>query len=181
MLRALLISHSGGSGNPAVVADAQRRFKAFMAGEDPAAVHPSLRLSIFYIAIKAGGRTEYESMKKFYAETTSVDGKEIALQSMGYVNSPKLAREVLEFTFSPAVLDKRSPVSALASNSGQRSVVWEFVKERWVDKVFPELSRNMAELESWLRIALSNYSDFGTEKDIAAFLRGRIVGVLIGA
>lgn len=175
LLRSALISQAGGSGDSEVIAEAQRRFKAFTSGSDTSAVHPSLRLSIFRVAIKTGGRDEYDAVKKFYNTTASVDGKEIALQSMGSVSTAELAKEFLDFTFSPAVAvqDRHSPAVALAANAGQREVVWEFVKAQWEAKVFPELSGNKVVLERWLKSGLSKYSSLAIEKDIGAFFKGK--------
>jgi aminopeptidase N len=175
MLRSVLISQAGGSGDSEVIAEAQRRFKAFVSSSDPSAIHPSLRLSIFRIAIRNGGKDEYEAVKKFYTTTTSVDGKEIALQSMGSVSTAELAKEFLDFSFSPAVAvqDKHSPAIALAANAGQRGVIWDYVKAHWEDAVFPQLEGNKVVLERWLKNALNKYSSYEIEKDIATFFEGK--------
>jgi len=175
MLRSTLISQAGGAGDLAVVAEAQRRFKAFVSGTDESAVHPSLRLSIFRLAVSTGGAEELEEVKKFYASTTSIDGKEIALQSMGSVQTSELAQGVLDFTFSPAVAiqDKHSPAIALAANSAQRGELWKYVKANWDDKIYSQLSGNMIVLERWLRYGLNKYSDFEIEKDIGKFFENK--------
>jgi aminopeptidase N len=175
MLRAQLISQAGGSGDQEVISEAQKRFKAFMSGSDSSAVDPSLRLSVFRIAVKHGGTEAYEDVKKFYSTTTTVDGKEIALNALGSVTTPELARELLDFSFSPAVAvqDKHSPAIALAANTSQRDAVWDYVKTHWENKVFPELSGNMVVLERWLKNGLQKYSSFDTEKEIGAFFEGK--------
>jgi aminopeptidase N len=170
-LRSLLISNAGASGHEATISEAKKRFDLFSSGKDAKAIHPSLRLSVFRVVIKNGGKDEYEVVKKFHATTTSVDGKEIALQSLGRVQSPELAKDFLDFTFSPAVAvqDRHSSGVSLASNGKVRQVLWDYVKENWDSKVFPELSSNMVVLERFLRSALSKFSSFEAEKDIAAF------------
>lgn len=174
LLRSTLIRQAGLAGDTEVVAEAQKRFKAFTDG-DADAIHPSLRLSVFRVAIKNGGVEAFEAVKKFYSETTSVDGKEIALQALGSVTTKELATEVLDFTFSPAVAvqDRHSPAMALSGNASQRGVIWEYIKEHWDDKVFKELSGNMVVLERWLRNTLNKYSSFEIEKDIAAFFKDK--------
>ena len=170
-LRALLISNAGLSGDEETVTEARRRFNAYMSGEDTSAVHPSLRLAIFRIAVNKGGKAEYEAVKKFYSTTTSVDGKEIALQALGRIPTAELAQEVLEFNFSPAVAvqDKHSISISLSQNAKQRIVLWEYIKKNWDSKVFPELSGNMVVLERFLRSALSRFASFEVEKDIDDF------------
>ncbi|KAF2397077.1 aminopeptidase [Trichodelitschia bisporula] len=173
-LRALLIAQAGLAGHEGVIAEAQRQFKEFAKG-DCNVIHPSLRSPVFRIAIKAGGREEYEAVKAFYKNTTAVDGKEIALQSMGRVQSAELARDLLNFAFSPAVAvqDRHSVGISLASNSAVRVEVWNFVKENWESKVYPELSGNMVVLERFLKSGLSKFASWEVKKDIEGFFEGK--------
>jgi aminopeptidase N len=169
-LRALLISNAGTAGHETIVAEAKRRFNAYMAG-DTSAIHASLRVPVFRIAVRKGGETEYDAVKKFYSTTTSIDGKEIALQSLGGVPTAELAKDLLAFNFSPAVAvqDRHSIGVALASNSKFRIVHWEYIKENWESTIFPELSGNMVVLERYLRSGLSKFASFEVEKDIHDF------------
>jgi aminopeptidase N len=169
-LRALLITQAGLAGHKAVVAEACKQFEA-----DQQSIHPSLRLAVFRIAVKNLGASGLEKVQEYYSTTKSVDGKEIALLAMGQASTPELATKVLDFAFSPAVAtqDKHSPAAALAKNSKQRLVNWEYVQKHWEDKVFPQLSGNMVVLERWLKNALNKYADLQIGKDITAFFEGK--------
>jgi aminopeptidase N len=158
------------SGNESVVAEATKQFET-----DPGAIHASLRLAVFRIAVKNLGEKGVTQVQDYYAKTTSIDGKEIALLALGQANTPELAIKVLDFAFSPAVAtqDKHSPAAALANNSKQRVVIWDYVQKHWDDKVFPQLSGNKVVLERWIKNALSKYSSFEKEKEIAAFFEGK--------
>jgi aminopeptidase N len=114
-------------------------------------------------------------VKKFYASTTSIDGKEVALQSMGSVPTLELANDVLDFSFSPAVAtqDRHSPAIALANNAAQRGAVWSYAKTHWDDKIYPTLSGNLMILERWIKSGLNKFSDFETEKDIGKFFENK--------
>lgn len=173
-LRALLIAHAGIAGHQATVDEATKRFAAFNNG-DTSAIHPSLRSPIFRICVTHGGRDAYEAVKKFYLTTTSVDGKEIGLQSLGRVQTSELATELLDFAFSDrvAVQDRHSPAIALAANSKTRLAVWEYVKANWDEKVFATLSGNMVVLERFLRSALNKYASFDVKNDIEKFFAGK--------
>ena len=94
-LRALILSTAGGAGHRGVIEEAQRRFKAYTAG-DKSAIHPNLRLAVFRIAVAEGGQEEFDAVIKEYTQTTTVDGKEICLASLGRVRSPELIQQVLE-------------------------------------------------------------------------------------
>jgi aminopeptidase N len=173
-LRAMLIAQAGISGHQPTIDEATKRFKAYNDG-DTSAIHPSLRSPIFRIAVTHGGCDAYEAVKKFYLNTKSVDGKEIALQSLGRVQTPELATEYLDFNFSDkvAVQDRHSAAIALAANGKTRLALWEYVKAHWDDKVFATLSGNMVVLERFLRVALNKFASYEVKKDIESFFEGK--------
>jgi aminopeptidase N len=158
-----------------IIAEAKKRFQAYTTGNDTSTIHPSLRTAVFRIAIKEGGAEEYEAVKHYFHTTTSTDGKEIALQSMGRVQTAQLARDFLDFMFSPAVAvqDIHSAATSLAQNSKTRGPLWEYIKERWDNKVFPTLSGNMVVLERFLKCSLNRFASFEVERDIQKFFEGK--------
>ena len=183
-LRALLISTAGMVGHQQVVAEAQKRFKAFTSG-DKKAIHPSLRTATFKIAIKEGGSSAYEAVKHEYETTSSVDGKEICLQAMGRVQTSDLANDFLTWSFSGAVAtqDLHTPARALALNSKVRVTVWTFIKTNW-PMLRDRLGGNMVVLERFLRMSLTKFAteevltdieDFFRDKDQTGFDRGLAV------
>jgi aminopeptidase N len=173
-LRALLIAQAGISGHQPTIDEATQRFKAFNSG-DTSAVHPSLRSPIFRVCVTHGGKDAYDAVKKFYLTTTSVDGKEIGLQSLGRVQSPELATEYLDFTFSDrvAVQDRHSAAISLAANSKTRLALWEYIKNNWEDKIFATLSGNIVLLERFLRMALSKHASYEVKQDIEKFFEAK--------
>jgi len=126
---------------------------------------------VFRIAINNGGKDAYEAVKAYYRMTTATDGKEIALQAMGRVQTPELVKDFLDFSFSAAVAvqDRHSSGLSLAANGKARGQLWEYIKAHWDDKVFPSLSGNMVVLERFLRVSLNKFASFDVEKDIQAF------------
>ena len=172
-LRALLLQTAGLAGHESTVAEAQKRFKAFMGG-DKKAIHPSLRAAVFKISIKHGGKDTYEAVQNEYLTTTSVDGKEITLQSMGQVQTPELAKDYLTFGFSGKVAtqDVHSVGVSLANNSKVRDAVWSYIKENW-PMIRERLGGNMVVLERFLRTCLQKYASFETKKDIEGFFEGK--------
>ncbi|TKX19461.1 aminopeptidase-like protein 3 [Elsinoe australis] len=172
-LRALLISTAGLAGHESTVAEAQKRFKAYFDG-DAKAIHPSLRLAVFKIAIKNSGKDAYLQVRKEYESTTSVDGKEITLAAMGRVPSAELARDYLDWSFSGPVAtqDLHTPARALALNSAVRTEVWTFIKKNW-STIFDKLSGNMVVLERFLRMSLTKFASNDIEKDIENFFKDK--------
>ncbi|KAK4504672.1 hypothetical protein PRZ48_002633 [Zasmidium cellare] len=172
-LRALLISTAGQVGHESVVAEAQKRFKAFIDG-DSKAIHPSLRAAVFKIAIKNGGQDAYKAVQKEFTTTTSIDGKEITLQALGSVQTHDLATDYLKFAFggNVAVQDLHSVGGSLANNSKVRNAVWEYIKAEW-PAIRERLGANMVVLERFLRISLQKFASAEVEKDIEQFFSNK--------
>lgn len=172
-LRALLLSTAGLVGHEAVVAEAQKRFDSFLKG-DKNAIHPSLRGGVYKIAIKYGGEDAYKAVQKEFLTTTSIDGREIALASMGQVQTRELCDDYLKFAFggNVAIQDLHTVGASLANNSKVRPLVWEYIKAEW-PMIREKLGGNMVVLERFLRMSLQRFADAATEKDIAAFFKDK--------
>ncbi|KAI9831218.1 MAG: hypothetical protein M1819_005146 [Sarea resinae] len=168
-LRALLISAAGAVGHQGVIAEAQKRFRLFASG-DKKAIHQNLRLAVFRIAIAEGGKEEYEAVKNEYLTTTAVDGKEIALQSLGRTREPELVQDCLDFLFSGkvAIQDVHSVAGSLAANPKARSALWDYIKANW-NTVYDQLSGNSVVLDRFLRLSLQKFASHEVEQDIASF------------
>lgn len=175
--RAALILSAGLLGHKGIVEEALRRFNLYVSGKDTAAIHPSLRKAVFSIAVKEGGEDAFNAVTKEYLTTSSIDGKEICLQSLGRVQSPELAQKFLSFIFSPkvALQDKHSGTVALSNNAKVRTEVWKFVRENWDSHIHPTLSGNLVVLERFLRFGLNKYADTTVADEIAEFFKGKDV------
>jgi aminopeptidase N len=169
--RSLLITSAGGAGHGSTIAEAQRQFNLVVSGEDPNAIHPSLRLAVFEIVIENGGKEEYEAVKRWYSTTTTIDGKELALQSLGGVPSVDHAKDLLEFTFSSAVAiqDRNFVARSLGQNPKVRLAAWEYIKENWETKIFPELGGGISTLSDFFQGILNKFASFEVEKDVLGF------------
>ena len=171
-LRALLLQTAGLAGHESTVNEAQKRFESFRGG-DKKAIHPSLRAAVFRIAVKNGGKEAYQAVQHEYLTTTSVDGKEITLQSMGQVQTAELAKDYLAFGFDKvATQDVHSVGVSLANNSKVRETVWQYVKENW-PMLRDRLGGNKVVLERFLRTCLQKYASFEIEKDIEQFFKDK--------
>ncbi|KAL2350438.1 peptidase family M1-domain-containing protein [Cryomyces antarcticus] len=172
-LRALLVSTAGLAGHQGVVSEAQRRFSAYISGEDNA-IHPSLRSAIFKIAVSEGGQSAYDAVTLDFLNTTSVDGKEIALQALGRVQTEELAANYLRFLFSGrvSVQDVHSGAAALAANAKTRLHLWNYIKNHWTE-VREKLGGNMVVLDRFLRLSLSKFASLEIEKEIADFFKDK--------
>lgn len=115
-------------------------------------------------------------LEQEYRTTTSVDGREIALQSMGQVQTADLAKDYLTFGFKEvAIQDLHTVGVSLASNSKVRDVVWQYIKENW-EMIREKLGGNMVVLERFLRTSLQKFSSSEIEKDIQSFFKDKDTG-----
>ncbi|KAF2811700.1 uncharacterized protein BDZ99DRAFT_497372 [Mytilinidion resinicola] len=174
-LRVLLIGAAAAAGHEGIIKESLRRFELASSGKDPKAIPPSLRGAVFRTAVTEGGRAAYEALVKEYTTTTSIDGKEICLQSLGRVQTPELAQEFLTFLFSSsvAVQDKHSGAIALANNANVRYELWKYIRENWDQTVFPLLSGNMVVLERFLRAGLAKFASFEVAEEIREFFKDK--------
>ncbi|KAL9004377.1 MAG: hypothetical protein Q9188_002822, partial [Gyalolechia gomerana] len=172
-LRALLIGAAGGAGHTSTINEAKRRFQLYLSGERET-IHPSLRLPVFRISIAEGGKEAYEAVRNEYLETTSIDGKEICLQSLGRVQTPGLVNDFLDFQFSDKVKvqDMHSGSVALAANSNARDTLWQYIKKNW-NSVHGKLSGNSVVLDRYLKNSLQKFASHEKEKEIANFFEGK--------
>lgn len=106
--------------------------------------------------------------------TTSVDGKEICLQSLGRTKDPVLVKEFTDFLFSNdvAIQDLHTGAASLAANSKARGLLWEYIKTNW-DAIHGKMASNNVVFERFIRLSLSKFSDHGVEQDIAGFFKDK--------
>lgn len=161
------------TGKARTIQEAQRRFQAYISG-DRKAIHPSLRLAVFQINVTAGGKAAYDAVIQEYLNDSSIDGKEICLQSLGRVQTPELVKEFLEFQFSDKVAtqDAHSGSIALAANAKARNTLWGWIKENW-EKVHGKLSGNMVVLDRYLKNCLQKFASHEIDQDIKDFFRDK--------
>ena len=131
-------------------------------------------MPVFRINIAEGGKAEYEAVKQEYLNTSSVDGKEICLQSLGRVETPELVRDFLEFQFSDqvAIQDVHSGSAALAANPKARDVLWHWLKDNW-KVVYAKLSGNMVVLDRYVKNSLQKFASHEMDKEITEFFSGK--------
>jgi aminopeptidase N len=172
-LRKLLISMAGSAGHEDIINQAKKRFGSWKSG-DASAIHQNLRSVIFNINVTQGAEAEYQAVKDEYVNTTSVDGKVICLAAMGRTKKHELATDLLDFATSESVppQDAHGVANSLAHNNESRIVLWEYTKAKW-ERVHSRLSVSNIVMDRWIKMGLSQYSDFGIEEDIQKFFKDK--------
>lgn len=128
------------------------------------------------LAVRYGGATEYHALKKFWAETTSIDGKEIAVRAMGRIQTHDLLQDFFQFLFKTVpTQDAHTGAAALAANAKTRTPLWEYIQQNFDGDagLYKVLGANMVVLDRFLKLSLNRFADLEKEQEIANFFSGR--------
>jgi aminopeptidase N len=128
LLRTRLIGMLGNFGDEAIVAEAKRRFAAFV--QDPAALPTALRDTITGIAGRHADRATYDTLLALARGATNTDERVRYYMAAASARDPELARETLALALTnelPTTLTGRL-ISTVASAGEHRDLAWNFVK-----------------------------------------------------
>ncbi|KAK4659472.1 Aminopeptidase 2 mitochondrial [Podospora pseudocomata] len=142
--KAMLFGSAGLSGDQKIIDTAKEMFKKYMAG-DRSAVHPNIRGSVFSMALKHGGKEEYDAVLDFYRKSTNSDERNTALRCLGRAKDPELIKRTLDLLFSGEVKDQDiyMPTAGLRSHPEGIEALYEWMTQNWeklVEKLPPALS-----------------------------------------
>ena len=157
---------------PRIISEAQNRFAAYTTG-DQNAIHPEIKSSVFNVVVQHGGSGVYEALKEDYLHTTSTNGKETCLRSLGRVRSKKLIADLLDFHLSDAVAmqDIHMVCYALGDNAEARDELWSYMKEHWTT-ISGKLSSNHIVMHRYVG-CLAKFASHEIEQDIASFFKDK--------
>ncbi|KAF9189711.1 hypothetical protein BGZ51_009352 [Haplosporangium sp. Z 767] len=176
-LRGVIISCAGRSGHEDTVKEALRRFKLFMeAGESAnqeSILHPSLRRTVFEIAISRGGVKEFEQVLHYYKTTPKQDQQAMCLAAMGgAVHEEELIQRMFEFALSKDVRtqDFMYVLSGFSLNIQARQQAWTWIKRHWT--ILQErYEGNMGMLGFCVKIPVNKMADSEVLADLEEFFK----------
>lgn len=175
--RALIFSMAVDLGIESVVAEAQKRFKQWVAG-DKSSIHPSLRRAVYSANIQyAQGedlQAVYQYLVKEVNDSETVDGRELAASALGKVKTSDLIAQNLDMLLQVKipVQDVHSLVNQLAANPAARGTTWEFFKKNW-DTLYKEYASNMIIFERMVRLLLTSLVSEKDYNDVKAFFKDK--------
>ena len=152
---------------------AKRQFASYTSGNKDA-IRPSLRSVVFRINVKYGSKGDYDAIRHEFSQTTSIDGKEVCLRSLGTAPTAELAKDLLHFMFSDevAVQDLHFGAVSLAVNTIGRKALWNFIVEDW-DKVWAKMSSRPIVMARFVKNTLSEFSTSGMEETMDQFFKDK--------
>lgn len=124
--------------------------------------------------VREGGTSAYKAVKREFANTKSIDGKQICLSALGRVQAADLVEDFLAFQFSDQVAtqDIHTGSIALGANAKARDTMWQWIKSNW-GKIHEKLSENSRVLDRYLKKSLENFASHEMEQDITSFFEGK--------
>lgn len=134
--KSILFGSAGLSGDAVIIAAAREMFAKFAKG-DVSAIHPNIRGSVFGIALKYGGKEEYDTILKTYKNSKNSDERNTALRSLGRARDPELIKRTLSLPFSNEVKEQDIylPISALRSHPAGIQALYTWMTENWEELV----------------------------------------------
>jgi aminopeptidase N len=112
LLRARLIRALGDFGDEAVLAEARRRFDAFL--RDAASLPPNLRDAVTHLVGRSADRATYQTLLDLGRKSTNTEERVRYYSALGGALDPALARETLAITLT----------EELPSDLGRRLIFW---------------------------------------------------------
>lgn len=133
LLRPMILGMAAKCGHQAVIEECQKRFKAFIGGDEKA-IHPNLRSVVYSTVLHHGGRDEFEAILGLYKKMVVPDQKLAALGALGSSGQEELIKEALGFTMKDDVVRAQDVIyvfSSVGNNPLGRRHCWEFLKANW--------------------------------------------------
>ncbi|KAF8892603.1 leucyl aminopeptidase [Infundibulicybe gibba] len=161
LLRTCAITNAAAARDEGVVKELQGRFRHFMDTNDDARIPPDLQRVIFSVAVRHGGRAEYDAVQKIHDNPKTPTARISAILAMGASQDLELAKETLAFMKSKSRdQDVVSFFRGLSANFKTRRLVAQYFKDEY-DVLFKRFEGNFT-LKYLVETALDSFS---TEKD----------------
>ncbi|XXG94745.1 phosphopyruvate hydratase [Hypoxylon texense] len=169
--KAMLFGAAGMAGDQKIIADAKEMFKKYMAG-DRSAIHPNIRGSVFSMALKYGGKEEYDAILNFFRNSTNSDERNTALRCIGRAKDPALIQQTLDFVLGNEVKsqDIYLPTSGLRSHAEGIEALFTWLTEKWPE-IYKRLSGNPPILGSMVTICTSSFAKQEQLDRVEAFFK----------
>jgi aminopeptidase N len=127
LLRSQVIAALGALDDTATVAEANRRFQAFL--KDPASLPPALRAPVLDIVGHHADRATWETLRRLGMAATSTEEKLRYFGAMAQAQDPDLIRANIDFAPGGEIPNGRIPqfVGQVARGSGKPELVYDYV------------------------------------------------------
>ncbi len=131
ILRSVALGQAGYYDDPAVLAEARRRFELYL--DDPSTLRPDLRGVVFSLTAQQGDTDTYNKLWELQKSAESQEEKVRLLISLTRIPDPELISDVLQRSLTDDVRsqDTVSVVGAVSANPKGKELAWNFLKDNW--------------------------------------------------
>ncbi|KAI1300304.1 peptidase family M1-domain-containing protein [Xylaria venustula] len=156
--KAMVFGAAGMAGDKEVISAAKGMFAKYKDG-DSSAIHPNIRGSVYGMALKYGGKEEYNNLVEIFRASTNTDERNTILRCLGRAKDPELIQRTLDLTLSNDVKnqDIYLPTSGLRSHAEGVEVLFNWLTEKWPE-IYKRLSGNPSILGSMVTICTSSFT-----------------------
>ncbi|EPQ58615.1 hypothetical protein GLOTRDRAFT_36981 [Gloeophyllum trabeum ATCC 11539] len=160
-LRTTAIRMASVGEDPKVIQELKGRFKHFVETGDDSKIPADLLRTTFSVAVRHGGRAEFDAMKHILGQPKTPTHAIAAMVAMGATRDLELAKETLDYMMTQARdQDVMYFVASLGANEKSRRLMASFFKEHFWD-LYKRFEGNFT-LTSLLRLSLASLT---TQRD----------------
>ncbi|CAM4758864.1 unnamed protein product [Rotaria magnacalcarata] len=168
MLRPMILSIMGKSGDQAIIDEAKKRFQQHIDGN---LIDPNIRGAVYVIVSRYGDETTQQELQKLYKAAEMTEEKVRILRSMGQSSNPTIIENTLQFIFESEdvrMQDSASGLVGCTSSRIGRDLVWKFLQNNWV-KLVGRFGDKSSFLISFVEYCLTDYADEKVASEIKSF------------
>ncbi|KAJ2808878.1 hypothetical protein H4R20_000571 [Coemansia guatemalensis] len=173
-LRALAIRAAGFAGDQDIIIETNRRFRDFFAGNSAVFNIDTLRTA-FSVAVRAGGRGEFEKVKGYYLDQANpIDQRLAALSSLGFATDPALIDELLEFALCDKVRnqDVHQVIAAIPNYGPNRERLWQWYQASY-DLFVSRYRASMNYMGILVRLSVGEFVGNDKADEVEAFFKAK--------
>ncbi|KAJ2610496.1 hypothetical protein H4S08_003591 [Coemansia sp. RSA 1365] len=173
-LRALAIRAAGFAGDQEILIETNRRFRDFFAGNKTVFNSDTLRTA-FSVAVRAGGREEFEKVKSYYLDQANpIDQRLAALSSLGFATDPVLIDELLEFALSDKVRnqDVHLVIAGIGNYGPNRERLWQWYQSSY-DLFISHYRASMNYMGTLMRLSVGEFIGNDKANEVEAFFESK--------
>jgi aminopeptidase N len=166
LLRPRLIRVLGELGDEEIMAEAKRRFAAFL--ENPQSLRPELRETVTHLVGLTADRATYDALIALARKSTITNERSRYYSAAASARDPALARETLALTLTDELPTTMvgGMIGAVASSGEQPVLAWDFVRAN-----FDALASKQSPFfrNTFVSNFMTNFSDADRAAELAAF------------
>ncbi|QQG39157.1 MAG: M1 family metallopeptidase [Candidatus Woesearchaeota archaeon] len=169
LLRAVVLSSSGLSGNKEVLEEAKKRFSIFIKSKK---LNPNIRTLVYSLVALQGDKKDYEIIKELYKETKLQEEKIRFLKALCTFKQQEILKETLRFILSKEVRvqDVSSGMAFVAGNPYGKDLAWDFFKLKYKE-FYKRYEGSAHTLSNIIKSICSQFSSLEKLKEIETFFK----------